>query len=362
MSKFRECIAYEEDDVYKAYWNFCRTGVMTLVLDKEDKFVGAVGLKEYERAMNIGGGYKSIADITNYNCTVIAGDNLYEQARRIYFEKEIEWLPVLDEEHKLIDVFSRRRAFYKKYFKEGNLPYMHYARIVWAAANEAQKLCLKEISVMEFGVAGGNGLIALEFHAREIGRLFGIEIQVYGFDTGEGLPKYDVDYRDMLFHFQQGTYKMDVSLLTDKLEKAKLILGDINATSQQFWDMNPAPVGAMMIDVDFYTSTVPILHMLETEYKNVLPRVYMYFDDICKGFENIGENLAIKEFNEKNRGSISISPEGTVKGYDGVFFGSSIYFGCSEDLKLCHYFKHPLYNEFCPPPFEAEIPLRHFIL
>ena len=54
MSKFRECIVYENDDIYKAYWDFCRTGVMTIVLDKEDKFVGVVSGKEYQKAMCMG--------------------------------------------------------------------------------------------------------------------------------------------------------------------------------------------------------------------------------------------------------------------------------------------------------------------
>lgn len=56
MKKFQECVVYEKDDIYRAYWNFCKTGVMTMVLDKEDKFVGAVGVKEYKNAMAIGGG------------------------------------------------------------------------------------------------------------------------------------------------------------------------------------------------------------------------------------------------------------------------------------------------------------------
>ncbi len=360
MKKFLECIAHEKDDIYKAYWNFRKTGVMTLVLDKEDKFAGAVGVKEYERAM-IYGGVEFVSEITNYNCTVISGDHLYEQARNIYYEKNIEWIPVLDTEGNLIDVFSRRRAFYKDYFKEGKLPYLHYARIVWAAANEAKKLGLKAISVIEFGVAGGNGLLALEFHAREIGRLFDIEIQVYGFDTGEGLPEYDEDYRDMPHHFRRGTYNMNFSQLTEKLEKAKLILGDINTTGHQFWTMEPAPIGAMAIDVDLYTSTVPVLRMLETEYENVLPRVFMYFDDIFKGYENVGENVAIKEFNEKHTRDIAISPEGTAKGYDGAFFGYPLY-EWKADIKLCHYFKHPLYNVYQGKTFEAELPLKYCIL
>ena len=362
MSKFRECIVYENDDIYKAYWDFRRTGVMTIVLDKEDKFLGVVCDKEYQKAMRMGENkYKYVSEIANYNCTVISGNNLYEKARNIYFEKEIEWIPVLDEERNLIDIFSRRKAFYKQYFKNGELPYMHYARIVWAAAHEAKMLGLKAISVIEFGVAGGNGLLALEFHAREIGRLLDIEIQVYGFDTGEGLPEYETDYRDQLFRFKIGAYKMNFSQLEEKLTCAKLVLGDIHETSHKFWEMNPAPIGATMVDVDFYTSTIPVLQMLETESKNVLPRIFMYFDDIFKGYENIGENFAIKEFNERNQGNISISPEGTDRDYDMFSLGYPSHLK-RGDMKVCHYFKHPLYNVNIAPKDWGEAPLKQYIL
>ena len=101
--------------------------------------------------------YKYISEIANYNCTVISGDNLYEKARNIYADKKIKWIPVLDEERNLIDVFSRRKAFYKQYFKNGELPYMHYARIVCAAAHKAKMPGLKVASVIEFGVAGEIG-------------------------------------------------------------------------------------------------------------------------------------------------------------------------------------------------------------
>ena len=52
----------------------------------------------------------------------------------------------------------------------------------------AKKLGHRRVSVLEFGVAGGRGLIDLEYHAREVSRELEIEIDVYGFDTGSGLP------------------------------------------------------------------------------------------------------------------------------------------------------------------------------
>ena len=50
----------------------------------------------------------------------------------------------------------------------------------------------------------------------------------------------------------------------------------------------------------------------------------MYFDDIAKENECIGQNLAIQEFNLATS-DIKISPEG------------------SDLLKLCHLFNHPKY-------------------
>ncbi|MHC4129678.1 MAG: hypothetical protein ACYSUA_16250, partial [Planctomycetota bacterium] len=40
------------------------------------------------------------------------------------------------------------------------------------------------ISALEFGVAGGNGLLALERAAMRLAEIFGVEIDVYGFDSG----------------------------------------------------------------------------------------------------------------------------------------------------------------------------------
>jgi hypothetical protein len=47
----------------------------------------------------------------------------------------------------------------------------------------------ERISVIEYGVAGGNGLRMLEEHAKKIESILGVKIEVYGFDTGKGLPQ-----------------------------------------------------------------------------------------------------------------------------------------------------------------------------
>ena len=59
-------------------------------------------------------------------------------------------------------------------------------------------LGIERISVIEFGIAGGAGLIAMERAAELAEEMVGIEINVYGFDTGVGMPK-PADYRDVPF-------------------------------------------------------------------------------------------------------------------------------------------------------------------
>src|SRR5947207_261742 len=57
------------------------------------------------------------------------------------------------------------------------------------AAEEAHNQRVAEISAIEFGVAGGSGLLALQNEAEDVERETGVKIKVYGFDAGqEGLP------------------------------------------------------------------------------------------------------------------------------------------------------------------------------
>src|SRR6267143_6643365 len=71
-----------------------------------------------------------------------------------------------------------------------------YAYGTYQAARQARALGLSGISVIEMGVAGGQGLLALEGHARAIHSRLGIKIDVFGFDMGSGLPE-PRGYQDM---------------------------------------------------------------------------------------------------------------------------------------------------------------------
>ena len=55
----------------------------------------------------------------------------------------------------------------------------------------AKTLGFDSASLIEFGVAGGNGLVALELIAERIEHHLGVKISVFGFDTGKGLPHHE---------------------------------------------------------------------------------------------------------------------------------------------------------------------------
>lgn len=177
----------------------------------------------------------------------------------------------------------------------------HYAYSVFHAADLAKRLGYSSISVCEFGVAGGNGLVCLEECARSSAEFFKIRIDVYGFDSSTGLPATE-DYRDIPYAWKPGMFKMDVNKLKARLNKAELILGNVEETVPTFITRNPAPIGALLFDLDYYSSTIAALNILRLEDRFLLPRVFCYFDDILgsvlHSYSNkTGVRLAIEDFN-----------------------------------------------------------------
>lgn len=165
-------------------------------------------------------------------------------------------------------------------------------------ASLGKVLNIPRVSVIEFGVAGGRGLVCLEKIAADISSLFAIEMDVYGFDTGEGLPP-SSDLRDLPNLYSQSHYRMDVDQLQKRLQNARLILGPIKETIGEFIDSKPAPVAFTSIDVDLYTSTMDALKLLDADASLLLPRIHIYLDDILGltfGDHN-GERAAVTDFN-----------------------------------------------------------------
>lgn len=188
-----------------------------------------------------------------------------------------------------------------------------YAHGIYEAASLAQKLGLGAISVVEFGVAQGNGLFAMERLAAEIRERFNLQIEIFGFDSGVGLPT-ESDYRDLPCVWKRGLYKMDVDAVRKKLPTAHLVLGDVKETVPHFLQQSAfPPIGFIAFDLDYYTSTIAAFRIFEGPDDRYLPRVLTYFDDIMSGdqqyyCEDVGELLAIREFNESPTRNHRIRP------------------------------------------------------
>lgn len=179
----------------------------------------------------------------------------------------------------------------------------HYAYCLANAARLARALGVSRISALEFGVAGGRGLLALEALCPEIEKAYGVEIEIWGFDTGEGLPE-PVDYRDLPYIWQAGFYRMDHAALEAKLKRARLVLGDVKHTVPTFFDVHtPAPLGAAFFDLDFWSSTHDSFGIFSGAPATLLPRVFCYCDDVISSdgggilSEDVGQLRAIADYN-----------------------------------------------------------------
>jgi hypothetical protein len=237
-------------------------------------------------------------------------------------------------------------------FNLGSYPYRlengvvdrpHYGYCVYHGALLAKKLGHRRVSVVEFGVAGGRGLLSLEYHAEEVSRALGIEIDIYGFDTGHGLPA-PADYRDLPYHWREGFFAMDAEKLRAKLKKAKLVVGDIKETARSFFaEHDPAPIAAVMHDFDYYTSTAVALEMFDAPEKFFLPRVFCYFDDTIGSETELysdytGERLAIREFNQAHQTKKIAAPYHLLT--------QRIRETWHHQIFIYHDFAHSRYNDF----------------
>jgi hypothetical protein len=227
----------------------------------------------------------------------------------------------------------------------------HYLYCVYHAAQLARRLHLSSISVLEFGVAGGNGVVFLERLAPRIQQALGIEVQVYGFDTGVGLPATTAP-EDLPYWFRTSQYAMDVRALEAKLRSATLVLGDVKDTVPDFFaKYRPAPVGAILNDLDLYTSTAKSLSLFDHEPTNFLPRVFLYFDDIIGNElsmygQSNGQLRAISEFNT-NHPCIDICLNQNLLPRYEISYRYQVYYG--------HLRAHPLYTQYIGGDSQAVI-------
>lgn len=207
-------------------------------------------------------------------------------------------------------------------------------------------LGLPAVALMEFGVAGGKGLVAMQQIAAKVSADFGIALEVYGFDTGAGLPEI-TDLRDMPQLWQGGDFKMNFAPLQAKLgPSTKLILGDVRHTLPEFLESQHAPVGFVSLDVDLYSASHNVLSLFRDEnpIRHCLPRVVLYADDIMGTTMSpiTGERLAIREYNDRYYPTRCISPVYGLR-YDLDWPHSQARW--PDMLFWSHVLDHPRYRE-----------------
>jgi hypothetical protein len=226
-------------------------------------------------------------------------------------------------------------------------PRPHYAYGVQHAAYLAKRLRLPAISVIEFGVAGGRGLIALEDIARLASQASGVKIDVYGFDRAVGLPK-SADYRDLPYTWDEGFFAMDVQELQSRLNGALLVLGDIRETVPMFVEQfDPAPIGFVAVDLDYYSSTTDAIRIFDIPAGYLLPRILCYFDDIVGEDhvlqnEFVGELLAVREFNAQHT-------QRKILPVNGLSAKRDLPANWNDCMFAMHQFDHPMYNVYIGP-------------
>ena len=191
------------------------------------------------------------------------------------------------------------RKFIRTIKRDKSYGVPHYYYCMKRAAINASYLGVKEISVLEFGVAAGSGLLKLEKISNDLEKEYPVKFQIYGFDLGIGMPE-PVGTNDLPFVWEKGMYPMDQEELVSKLSKAKLVIGDIAITVEDFIQKyNPAPIAFISFDVDYYSSTISSFKIFNEDISNFLPRVVSYFDDVVS-IEFVGQRKAIKDFNKRN--------------------------------------------------------------
>lgn len=173
------------------------------------------------------------------------------------------------------------------------------------AADLAKYCGKKSVTVIEFGVASGAGLLNMIELAPLIERETNVRLRIVGFDTGKGLPTVE-GYKDHPELWTPGDFtNEDRDGLIRRLDgRAEIIWGDIADTVGPFSDAidEAAPIGFVAIDVDIYSATTQALRCLTRSPEKYTLAVSMYFDDVAMFFANdwCGELAAISEFNIQN--------------------------------------------------------------
>ncbi|KAA0234423.1 MAG: hypothetical protein JJLCMIEE_02670 [Acidimicrobiales bacterium] len=271
----------------------------------------------------------------------------------LFRAKEALKSAVMDPKTILQEVLRRsgKASYGKKVFWDA-VDRPHYAYCVYQAASQAKSIGLHAISVIEFGVAGGNGLVALERIGRDVEAELGVKVHPFGFDTGSGMPE-PLDYRDLPYLWRKGDFEMDVDRLRERLTDAELVLGNVRDTVPSFiHDYDPPPIGFIAFDLDFYSSTVDAMQLCDAAVERFIPRAFCYMDDVIGSdveihCEFVGELLAIEEFNTGHQ-------DRKMAPIHGLQHKRPVPALWNSQIWVLHLFEHPEYGHYIEQP-RAEI-------
>jgi hypothetical protein len=177
-----------------------------------------------------------------------------------------------------------------------------HAFSILKSADIARANNIDEVTLLEFGVANGAGLMNICDVSRKVTEVTGVKFRIFGFDTGKGMPPPE-SYRDHPDLYQEGDFPMDSEALRKRLPaNATLIIGELRNTLPLFLHnlSSAAPIGFVSIDVDYYSSTQAALGVFDGDAEQYLPKTLVYLDDLEDMSHNswCGELLAVREFNE----------------------------------------------------------------
>lgn len=203
----------------------------------------------------------------------------------------------------LMNPVARRYAFEWAALFDA-LQYPFYAVGLQTACKYACLASAEGFTAIEFGVAGGNGLVKLSEYAARMSQRTGLKIKVVGFDSGRGLPR-GTGYRDVPWLWNPGDFPCSVDKLRTMLPaETELVTGQIENTLPRWFEEKPRlPVGFVSMDVDYYSSTAMICETLgDLDVCCLLPFVSFYFDDVLRYAvpRCTGEFAAIDEFNRSH--------------------------------------------------------------
>lgn len=225
----------------------------------------------------------------------------------------------------------------------------HNAFSIVEAARGARSQGKSAVTIAEFGVASGAGLMNMARIAERVSRMTQARIRIVGFDTGSGMPPAR-DYRDHPELYWQGNYPMDEARLRAALpSNTELLLGDLATTVPAFLQTlsAEAPLGYIVLDLDYYWSTLEALTAFEAAPDRYLPVTRVFVDDVDLYSHNAwcGARGAIADFNTRHALRKLERDEFLV--HDRIFKHPQ---WISQMWKM-HVLDHPARNTLSPKPF-----------